>query len=65
MGTPGGGGTNTQVYNASDHTSNDSSALTPGGIASFTPPKFSGHGIFAGEVRPANVCVIFAIYAGR
>jgi len=63
LGTPGGGGTNSQVYNASDHTSGDSTGASVSTVLALSADN--GHGGYAGEVRPANVCVVFAVYAGR
>jgi microcystin-dependent protein len=63
LGTPGSGGTNSIIDNVNNHTSNDSSGVTVSTIATLSADN--GHGGYAGEVRPANVCVVYCVYAGR
>jgi len=64
MGSPGSGGTNTQVYNASDHDVPTTTGITLGGM---TGPA-AGNVLAAGagqETRPKNQALRFCIFAGR
>jgi len=65
LGMPGGGGTNSQVYNPSDHTANQGTGITVTGVDHYVAGNVHGSPGTVPEVRPVNICVVFAVYAGR
>jgi len=59
LGTPGSGGTNSQIYNPSDHVQSNTTGASVGFISGFAGANL------AGEVRVKNYALRFCLYTVR